>query len=176
MPAMEQEHNICRACMLPQNDSTAPKWDESRPRELAEYFRELEYLFNNCGITDNTQRKEYAGRYVSYDTAETWLRLPEFTGHTYQEWKSAVMRLYPGADEMARYTLTDLERLTTQTFSSGLATLGQFSDYYRDFQRIARWLLANGKLYRNEERHLFQQGIPTLLWAKLACCLEISPS
>ena len=39
---------------------------------------------------------------------------------------------------------------------------------------MACWLLANGKLYRNEERCLFQQGIPTLLWAKLVYCLEIT--
>ena len=39
---------------------------------------------------------------------------------------------------------------------------------------MAHWLLTNGKLNRNEEHHLFQQGIPTLLWAKLSCYLEIT--
>ncbi|KAG5329314.1 hypothetical protein C0989_009913 [Termitomyces sp. Mn162] len=43
-----------RARMLPCNDTTAPKWDESRPRELPQYFKELEYLFADCGIADNT--------------------------------------------------------------------------------------------------------------------------
>ncbi|KAG5338761.1 hypothetical protein C0989_006283 [Termitomyces sp. Mn162] len=60
------------------------------------------------------------------------------------------------------------------TFNSSLATLGRFSDYYRDFQRIARWLLAEGKLYCNEERRLFQQGIPMSLWSKIICRLEIT--
>ncbi|KAG5329098.1 hypothetical protein C0989_010044 [Termitomyces sp. Mn162] len=92
----------------------------------------------------------------------------------YQEWKAAVLRLYPGADASACYNLGDLERLVNQTFNSSLATLGRFSDYYRDFQHIARWLLANGKLYRNEERCLFQQGIPTSLWSKIIRCLEIT--
>ncbi|KNZ78741.1 hypothetical protein J132_10329, partial [Termitomyces sp. J132] len=174
-----------RARMPPCNDTTAPKWDESRPRELPQYFKELEYLFADCGIADDTQKKEYTSRYVSYDTAETWLGLPEFGNniiigndaprpYTYQEWKAAVLRLYPGADASAHYNLGDLERLVNQTFNSGLATLGRFSDYYRDFQRIARWLLTNGKLYRNEERRLFQQGIPTLLWSKVVRCLEIT--
>ena len=45
-----------------------------------------------------------------------------------------VMQLYPGADETAHYTLNNLKQLTTQTFNSGLATLGQFLDYYHDFQ------------------------------------------
>ncbi|KAG6873356.1 hypothetical protein C0992_008833 [Termitomyces sp. T32_za158] len=42
------------------------------------------------------------------------------------------------------------------------------------YEEIARWLLQNGKLYRNEERCLFQQGIPTSLWTKIACRLEIA--
>ncbi|KAG5331647.1 hypothetical protein C0989_007740, partial [Termitomyces sp. Mn162] len=66
------------ARMPPCNDTTAPKWDESRPRELPQYFKELEYLFADCGIADDTQKKEYALQYISYNTAETWLGLPEF--------------------------------------------------------------------------------------------------
>ncbi|KNZ81103.1 hypothetical protein J132_03095 [Termitomyces sp. J132] len=66
------------ARMPPRNDTTAPKWDESCPRELPQYFKELEDLFADCGIADDTQKKEYAARYISYDMAETWLGLPEF--------------------------------------------------------------------------------------------------
>ncbi|KAG6893202.1 hypothetical protein C0993_001767, partial [Termitomyces sp. T159_Od127] len=47
-------------CMLPRNHFSAPKWDEAKPRELIQYFKELEYLFRDCGITDHTQMKEYA--------------------------------------------------------------------------------------------------------------------
>ncbi|KNZ78777.1 hypothetical protein J132_09915 [Termitomyces sp. J132] len=149
--------------MLPCNDTTVPKWDESRPRELPQYFKELEYLFADCSITDDTQKKEYALQYVSYNTAETWLGLPEF-----------VLRLYPGADASTHYNLGDLEQLVNQTFNSSLATLGRFSDYYRDFQCIARWLLTNSKLYHNEECCLFQQGIPMSLWSKIIRHLEIT--
>ncbi|KAG5719790.1 hypothetical protein E4T56_gene7271 [Termitomyces sp. T112] len=70
---------VTRHARMPlRNDTTVPKWDESHPRELLQYFKELEYLFADCGITDDMQKKEYAAQYVSYDTAETWLGLPEF--------------------------------------------------------------------------------------------------
>ncbi|KNZ80297.1 hypothetical protein J132_06413 [Termitomyces sp. J132] len=131
------------------------------------------------------QKKEYAAQYIFYDMAETWLGLPEFGDniiinnnapqpYTYQEWKVAVLRLYPGTNASTHYNLGDLERLVNQTFNSGLATLGRFSDYYRDFQCIARWLLTNSKLYCNKECCLFQQGIPTLLWSKIIHCFEIT--
>ncbi|KAG5725015.1 hypothetical protein E4T56_gene12516 [Termitomyces sp. T112] len=136
-----------RARMPPRNNTTAPKWDESCPRELPQYFKELEYLFADCGITDNTQKKKYAARYVSYDIAETWLGLPEFGDNAiignnvpqpymYQEWKVAVLRLYPGADASARY---NLDSPTTTEISN-----------------------------------VSPDGIPTLLWSKIVCCLEIT--
>ncbi|KAG6882015.1 hypothetical protein C0992_012949, partial [Termitomyces sp. T32_za158] len=154
---------------------SAPKWDETKPRELTQYFRELEYLLRDCNITDPTQMKEYASRYVSYDTAETWTGITEFNTQipgdqegaapqaaTYKEWKAAVIRLYPGAEESTRYTVNDLHQLAQDTFEDGIYTIGTLSTYYRDFQRIAWWLLQNGKLYRNGERRLLQQGILTL--------------
>ncbi|KAG5352124.1 hypothetical protein C0989_003644, partial [Termitomyces sp. Mn162] len=117
--------------------------------------------------------------------AETWLGLLEFGDnvnignnvpwlYTYQEWKAAVLRLYSGTDASTHYNLGNLKQLVNQTFNSSLATLKRFSNYYQDFQCIARWLLANGKLYYNEEYHLFQQGIPTLLWSKIVCWLKIT--
>ena len=34
--------------------------------------------------------------------------------------------------------------------------------------------MTKGKIYQNKECHLFQQGIPTLLWSKIICYLEIT--
>ncbi|KAG5334853.1 hypothetical protein C0989_002767 [Termitomyces sp. Mn162] len=60
------------------NNTTEPKWDENCPWELPQYFKELEYLFADYDIANDTQKKEYTAQYVSYDTAETWLGLLEF--------------------------------------------------------------------------------------------------
>ncbi|KAG5348924.1 hypothetical protein C0989_007128, partial [Termitomyces sp. Mn162] len=106
-----------------------PKWDESCPQGLPQYFKELGYLFADCSITDNTQKKEHAAQYVSDDTAETWLGLPKFGDNVtisnnaprpymYQEWKVAVLRLYPGTDASACYNLGNLKQLVNQTFNS----------------------------------------------------------
>ncbi|KAG6881161.1 hypothetical protein C0993_002565, partial [Termitomyces sp. T159_Od127] len=87
--------------MLPRNHFSAPKWDKAKPRELTQYFKELEYLFRDCGIADHTQMKEYTARYVTYNTAKTWTSLPEFAATTvpigdqeaaaisYENWKEA---------------------------------------------------------------------------------------
>ncbi|KAG6875508.1 hypothetical protein C0992_003552 [Termitomyces sp. T32_za158] len=183
-PTMEQAATLR---MPTRGHFSAPKWDETKPRELTQYFRELEYLLRDCNITDPMQMKEYTSRYVLYDTAETWTGITEFNmqipgnqegaaprAATYEEWKAAVICLYPGAEESTCYTVNDLHQLAQDIFEDGIYTIGTLSTYYRDFQRIAQWLLQNGKLYHNKECRLFQQGIPTSLWTKIACRLEIA--
>ncbi|KAG6874954.1 hypothetical protein C0993_011408 [Termitomyces sp. T159_Od127] len=172
-------------CMPPRNHFSAPKWDESKPRELTQYFKELEYLFRDWGITSHTQMKEYVARYVMYDTAGTWAGLSEFAATTipvgdqaataisYKNWKEAVICLYPGAEESTCYTVNKLHQLVQDNFDLSAYMLGTFSTYYRVFQKISWWLLQHSKIHANEERHLFQKGIPTLLWAKIARRLEI---
>ncbi|KAG6881262.1 hypothetical protein C0993_002170 [Termitomyces sp. T159_Od127] len=110
-------------CMPPHNHFSTPKGDESRPRELTQYFKELEYLFRDCGITNYTQMKEYMARYVMYNTAETWTSLPKFattttpvgnqaaTAISYKNWKKAVIRLYRGAKESTCYMVNKLHQL-----------------------------------------------------------------
>ncbi|KAG6867075.1 hypothetical protein C0993_007008 [Termitomyces sp. T159_Od127] len=136
-------------------------------------------------ITNHTQMKEYMARYVMYNTAETWTGLPEFAATTipvgnqaataisYKNWKEAVIRLYPGAEESMHYTVNEPHQLVQDNFNLSAYTLGTFSMYYCEFQKISLWLLQHGKIHTNEEQHLFQQGIPTSLWAKIARRLEI---
>ncbi|KAG6883682.1 hypothetical protein C0992_008136 [Termitomyces sp. T32_za158] len=171
--------------MPPCNHFSTPKLDKTKPRELGQYFKELEYLLRNCGVTDHTQMKEYAACYVAYDTADIWTGLAEFStpvaapgdqvpaGTNYETWKVAIICLYPGAEESTKYTVSDLQKFVQDTFNNGIYTIGDLSMYYRNFTCIARWLVQNGKLYRNEEHRLFQQGFPTLLWVRIASRLEV---
>ncbi|KAG6894354.1 hypothetical protein C0992_006465 [Termitomyces sp. T32_za158] len=137
-------------CMPPCNHFSAPKWDETKPRELGQYFKELEYLLRNCGVTDHTQMKEYAARYVSYNTANIWTGLAEFSalmaapgdqapvGAKYETWKAAIICLYPGAEESTKYTVSDLQKFVQDTFNNGIYTIGDLSTYYWNFTHIAR--------------------------------------
>ncbi|KAG6881485.1 hypothetical protein C0993_001284, partial [Termitomyces sp. T159_Od127] len=92
---------------------------------------------------------------------------------SYKNWKEAVICLYPGTEELTRYTVNKLHQLVQDNFDLSAYTLGTFLTYYWEFQKISRWLLQHGKIHANEERRLFQQGIPTSLWAKIARQLEI---
>ncbi|KAG6883865.1 hypothetical protein C0993_003262 [Termitomyces sp. T159_Od127] len=84
-----------------------------------------------------------------------------------------MIRLYPGTEESTCYMVNELHQLVQDNLDLSAYTLGTFLTYYCKFQKISRWLLQHGKIHANEEQRLFQQGIPTSLWAKITRHLEI---
>jgi len=74
---------------------TTPKFISSQPRELPHYFNELNNLFQDANITDKGIKKAQACWYVDIDKSKLWQALPEYTSKTYNDWKEAVLALYP---------------------------------------------------------------------------------
>jgi len=69
-------------------------------RELPHYFNELNN-FQDANITDEGIKKVQACWYVDIDESKLWQALPEYTSKTYDDWKKAVLALYPGVTEDA---------------------------------------------------------------------------
>ncbi len=63
-------------CMPPRGHRTAPTFNPSKPREIKRFFLELQYHFDTAEITDNTEKKNHATRYVDCDIADIWKSLP----------------------------------------------------------------------------------------------------
>ncbi|KAG6886143.1 hypothetical protein C0995_008735, partial [Termitomyces sp. Mi166 len=55
----------------------------------------------------------------------------------------------------------------------GTPSQASFSQYHREFQKIVKWLLDNGKIEWSSEKEKFQGGIPSTLWVRIARHLEI---
>ncbi|KAG6859315.1 hypothetical protein C0995_009761, partial [Termitomyces sp. Mi166 len=151
--------------MLTSGHHTTPKWDEEK-------------------------KKDYAVQYLTYNTRETWMSIKEYKGeftstatcdelepaactYTYKEWKAEIFKLYPGSESKNRYTRNDLEKLIADFLSKGTPLQASFSQYHREFQKIVKWLADNGKMERSSEKEKFQCGIPSMLWVRIAWCLEI---
>ncbi|KAJ7017021.1 hypothetical protein C8F04DRAFT_1280202 [Mycena alexandri] len=98
------------------DDCTAPTFDSTNPRELPRFFTDLEFHFTCCGVTDSTEKKSHATRFLRFRDQDAWESLPEFTTATtsYLEFKAAAVKLYPGTDADKKYTLADLDVLVKQ--------------------------------------------------------------
>ena len=90
-------------------DKTAPEFDPAYPRSLLRFFEDLEECFLRARVTSDDEKKRYALRYVSFKEADTWEELDSFASGTFDEWKAAILALYPEANEKRRLSRRELE-------------------------------------------------------------------
>jgi hypothetical protein len=111
--------------------STAPKFDLTKPRELRQFFDELELLFGVCNMTDSDLRKKHACIYVDIDSAELWESLPQHTtGISFGEFRKAIHKLYPGSEDDRKWTISDMD---SQTIGTSYARVERCKEISRAF-------------------------------------------
>ncbi len=156
--------------MPPRGDRTAPTFDPSKPRELKRFFSELQYHFDAANVTDETEKKNHATRYLNFDVAELWESLPSFSdaSQTYDNLRAAVFELYPAADDEYRYTISDLESLIADRQRLDITSLTDLADYHARFLAITNFLISKHRLSQIEQKRFYPRGFPPALWNKVA--------
>ncbi len=161
--------------MPPRGDCTAPTFDPSKPRELKRFFSELKYHFDTANVTDDTEKKNHATRYVDFDIAEIWESFPSFSdaSATYDNFRAAVFELYPAADEEYRYTIADLDFLITDRQRLDITSLADLAAYHAQFLAITNFLISKHRLSQIEQQRAYVRGFPPALWSKVAHRLQL---
>ncbi|KAJ7101247.1 hypothetical protein B0H15DRAFT_769685 [Mycena belliarum] len=146
--------------MPARGDRNAPQFDSGKPRELPRYFSDLEFHFARAAVTDSTEKKQHATRFVSVADQDVWEALDEFkSAATYDEFKSAVLRLYPGTDIDRKFSLADLDSLVGEYARLGILSKGDYSEFYRQFLVITQYLIAKQRLSHAEQSRSFCRAL-----------------
>ncbi|KAF7314134.1 hypothetical protein HMN09_00572600 [Mycena chlorophos] len=162
--------------MPARGDRTAPHFDSKKPRELLRYFSDLEFLFNRASVTDNAQKKAHATRFLEVDDQDIWESLPEFTtaNKTWDEFKTAVTKLYPGSDKERKFSMNDLDALIGEQGRLGILSRGEYGEFYRQFLLITAHLIAKNRLSSAEQSRAFRRAmISVSLWDAIHRRLQI---
>ncbi|KAF7336287.1 hypothetical protein MVEN_02177000 [Mycena venus] len=147
--------------MPARGDRNAPQFDSAKPHELRRYFTDLEFLLDRATVTDNTERKKHATRFLSVEDQETWEALPSFSDATksYTDFKAAALKLYAGNDEERRFSLSDLDALIGQYARTGILSKEDLTSFYRRFLRITTYLVNKGRLSPAEQSRAFLRAM-----------------
>lgn len=145
--------------------ATAPTFDPSQPRTLRQYFADLEVLYTSCQIATEVEKKRYVAHYTDIDTSELIESQDKFgdTTKMYADLKSALLKLYPGAEEERKYTNKDLESLILLWQCCGIHSVSELGSYHRDFLTISHdsSFQNSVSLVYSKEPSLFKHSRPT---------------
>jgi hypothetical protein len=135
---------------------TAPSFD-GNPLNLKHFLDEVNLLAEDAGL-DGAGRIKHALRFASLSDNELWSGLTAAAGNGWEDFKTAVTTLYPGADDDRRYSPGDLTRLTERYASYGIQSRAELGEYYREFIRIADYLIRKTRLSDRERNIAYQSG------------------
>jgi hypothetical protein len=138
--------------MLPRGHGSAPKFTPDVPRELQHYFKELELLFGPAQVVDNMEKKKHTCRYIDIDTMDLWKAIPEFDiTRTFDEFKSAIFKLYPGSESERKWTIADMDKLVGEQLGMGILNVSDLGNHYRVFYTITQILLTKNRISKAEQ-------------------------
>ncbi|EIW51315.1 uncharacterized protein TRAVEDRAFT_54667 [Trametes versicolor FP-101664 SS1] len=169
-----QMENAAKRPDLPsRGHSTAPTFDPNSPRTLRRFFGDLEVLFRRCGVDTDLERKEAVTRYLPIDVADLCEGLPSFATGSYQQFHDDIVALYPGAEESRKFAVADVEGLVARRATAPMTTIGELSQYYRDFLGMTSYLIGRSRLSTSEQSRLFVRGIVSPLWDQVSQRLQL---
>jgi hypothetical protein len=150
-------------------ERAAPTFNESRPQDLARYFSDLQVLLDRNGIVDDQDCKLAALKYHQVEVENLWktTRAWQDPNSTYEEFKTEVFKLYPGATGNRTYTIQDLELTIGHYARTGIWNATDLGEYYRRFISISRYLISMNRLSTQEESRTFVRGLQPKLEEKV---------
>jgi hypothetical protein len=157
------------------SERSAPSFDDSQPEELERYFADLQVLFDRYAVVDDQERKQAALKYLKIRTESLWKTTEAWADQTktYEEFKTEVFTLYPGATGDRTYTIQDLDMLIGHFARVGILNSIDLGDYYRRFLLISRFLISKGCLSTQEQSRSFLRGLQPQLEAQVKQRLQL---
>jgi hypothetical protein len=88
-------------------------------------------LFGPAHINNSMEKKKHACRYVNIDTADLSESIPEFNvAQNFEEFKSAIHKLYPGSESECKWTIADMDKLVGEQLWMGILNVNDLGNYY----------------------------------------------
>jgi hypothetical protein len=136
------------------------RYDRSAPvfrtaADLPGYIEELERLFEEHGVASERDKINASIRYLPHDETRIWKSAEAFTDEakTWADFKSEVIKEYPGAAIEGLTTRGDLDALVDARTMSPITTRAQLGEYTRRFKVLASDLHSRhgGELFSKDQ-------------------------
>ena len=128
----------------------APEFDETEPESLMRYFEDLEACFENAGLTNDTEKKKYVGRYVKARLESEWSTLSGAEdGNSYQDYKAQIMGDYYAVGSLKRGSIKRLTQICKEHQRISANDIDDLLTLKRQFSAEAKKLMEPPALLAN---------------------------
>ena len=137
-------------------ERSAPNFAGSA-EELGRYFSELDNLYAAKTVTQDTEKKQGALKYLATATLErTWKASETYadTTKTYDEFKKEIHEFYPGSMDDV-FTIQHLDMLIGERARLGIRNATELGEFHLQFRTISKYLISKNRISKGEETRGF---------------------
>jgi hypothetical protein len=139
------------------------------------FFSEFKYLADISQLTE-AQKKRDIVRYLSTKDANFWTQRPQWAdaSATWNDFKNAIRKAYPGSEPTEQNRISDMDTLVGTTQCIGIRDLAKFSNFYRKFCTIVKYLSSQNRIGNREISMNFICTLPADLQHKIMFRIQVS--
>ena len=126
-------------------------------------------------MENDAAKKKWVTRYLPIDDSELCESLPSYTADdkTYEDFKTDILALYPGAGDTRKFSVADVEALVAARAANPITSIGELSSYYREFLAMTTYLIGRKRLSESEQSRYFIRGIRAPLLDQVSQRLQL---
>ena len=129
----------------------APKFHYEKPRELNQFIRWVEELFEKHGVKSDTTKIKYLGAYADACTEREWEAMSSSASRNFASFKKEIIESYPEANDEMHGSMIELKRIINCYSNLMPEDLAQLQAYRCAFTAEAKKLWADPPLLSNHE-------------------------
>ncbi|KAJ8516836.1 hypothetical protein ONZ45_g5898 [Pleurotus djamor] len=152
--------------------SEAPRFDGDAS-SLVSFFEDYEVVADAAQLT-MAMKISGVVRYVAAVERDTWRYTASQHNDNWDNFKTEILNLYPGAMELLKPTLQDAERLVENARAIPISSANELAAYYRKARTILLPLVDEGETGSIQASKLMLQGLPSDLRQRTEAYLTIS--
>ena len=149
--------------MPSRNSRYAPKKFKGKYSDVLRFIQHYNQLLIQHAITEEEDKCNGVLEYVSRSVKDFIKSLPDFITPNWSRLQANILKFYDAERDENRFQQNDLVDYIRTTSLKSISTLSQWKEYYREFNALAGYLRANGKLSDVEYEGYFWCGIPSAL-------------
>jgi hypothetical protein len=126
---------------------------------LCLYFDEVGSLSIDAGLNEEGKVR-HALHYTSQEDNELLAMLPEAKAQVpeYAQFRDAIVKLYPGADDERKYAESDLQQLIDTQWQYRIESRAELGHYYQEFHCISKFLMDKWYVSDIEWNKMYMRG------------------
>jgi hypothetical protein len=92
---------------------------------------------------------------------------------SYEDFRTAIYKFYPGSDNECRWSVADMETLVFEQLCTGVFDLNDLGSYYRSFFTITHYLRSKNRISDAEQSRAFLHGFQSSVLAQIERRLKL---